>query len=143
MTIGEALKRTYGTSHLPSAAPSRSATESGHGPRSADGRTDTIPANRFIAPACVIDCSKEVAADESFILEPTQIEAFEAPHGRSPDHPTSSAHRAYRPLAGMCGSPGDRRAKHDELLQTFTCPKVTRHVPRLRWSCDPTNIRLG
>jgi kynurenine formamidase len=49
-----------------------------------NGTTDTIPPGRFIAPACVIDCSDEVAADESFILEPAHIEAFEAAHGRIP-----------------------------------------------------------
>jgi kynurenine formamidase len=27
----------------------------------ADSFTDTIPAQRFVAPACVIDCSKEAA----------------------------------------------------------------------------------
>jgi kynurenine formamidase len=47
-----------------------------------NGTTDTIPPDRFIAPAWVIDCSREVAADESFILEPAHIEAFEAAHGR-------------------------------------------------------------
>ena len=50
----------------------------------ADGYTDTIPAHRFVAPACVIDCSKEAAADESFVLEPAHIEAWEARHGRIP-----------------------------------------------------------
>jgi len=35
-----------------------------------DGYTDTIPVQRFMAPACVIDCSKEAAADEKFLLEP-------------------------------------------------------------------------
>ena len=50
----------------------------------ADGYTDTIPAQRFIAPACVIDCTAEVAADERFVLEPSHIEAFEAAHGRIP-----------------------------------------------------------
>ncbi len=51
----------------------------------ADGFTDTLPAQRFVAPACVIDCSKEAAADERFVLEPAQIQAFEARHGRIPD----------------------------------------------------------
>ena len=36
----------------------------------ADGYTDTVPVQRFIAPAVVIDCSKEAAADEKFLLEP-------------------------------------------------------------------------
>ncbi|MGH6915961.1 MAG: cyclase family protein, partial [Geminicoccales bacterium] len=47
-----------------------------------DGFTDTIPTQRLIAPACVIDCSKEAAADERFVLEPAHIQAFEARHGR-------------------------------------------------------------
>jgi kynurenine formamidase len=50
----------------------------------ADGTTDTIPAGRFVAPACVIDCTAEVAADARFVLEPSHIEAFEATHGRIP-----------------------------------------------------------
>jgi kynurenine formamidase len=49
----------------------------------ADGFTDTIPAQRLIAPACVIDCSTE-AADENFVLEPDHILAFERRHGRIP-----------------------------------------------------------
>jgi kynurenine formamidase len=50
----------------------------------ADGTTDTIPVRRFVAPACVIDCTAAVAADARFVLEPAQIEAFEATHGRIP-----------------------------------------------------------
>jgi kynurenine formamidase len=49
-----------------------------------DGYTDTIPAGRFVAPACVIDCSKEAAADEKFLLEPAHIRAWEGTHGRIP-----------------------------------------------------------
>ncbi|MCB1499855.1 MAG: cyclase family protein [Bauldia sp.] len=50
-----------------------------------DGATDTISVQRFVAPAVVIDCSKEAAADEKFLCEPSHIEAFEAKHGRIPD----------------------------------------------------------
>lgn len=50
-----------------------------------DGFTDTVPVQRFIAPACVIDCTAEAAADEKFLLEPHHIEAWEAKHGRIPD----------------------------------------------------------
>ena len=50
----------------------------------ADGYTDTIAAERFVAPACVIDCSQQAAADESFVLEPAHIEAWEDRHGRIP-----------------------------------------------------------
>ena len=49
-----------------------------------DGTTDTIPVGRFVAPACVIDCSKEAAADEKFLLEPAHIQAWEGRHGRIP-----------------------------------------------------------
>ena len=48
----------------------------------ADGFTDTLPVRRFVAPACVIDVSAEVAADPGFILEPRHVEAWEAQHGR-------------------------------------------------------------
>ena len=48
------------------------------------GSTDTIPVQRMIAPACVIDCSKETAANEKFLLEPAHITAWEAKNGRIP-----------------------------------------------------------
>ena len=48
------------------------------------GATDTVPVERFIAPACVIDCSKETAANEKFLLEPAHIAAWEAKNGRIP-----------------------------------------------------------
>jgi len=51
----------------------------------ADGFTDTVSVQRFVAPAVVIDCSKEAAADEKFLLEPEHIEAWEQKHGRIPD----------------------------------------------------------
>ncbi len=39
--------------------------------------TDTIDVQRFVAPACVIDCSKEAARDEDFLLTPKHIMAWE------------------------------------------------------------------
>jgi kynurenine formamidase/2-keto-3-deoxy-L-rhamnonate aldolase RhmA len=48
------------------------------------GYTDTIPVQRFVAPAVVIDCSKEAAADEKFVLEPAHIAVWEGKHGRIP-----------------------------------------------------------
>ena len=51
----------------------------------ADATTDTIPAQRLIAPAVVLDCSAEARADERFTLEVEHIEAFEARHGRIAD----------------------------------------------------------
>jgi kynurenine formamidase len=49
-----------------------------------DNRCDTIPARRFIGPACVIDISGEVAKNEDFLLMPEHVEAWEKQHGRIP-----------------------------------------------------------
>ena len=49
-----------------------------------DNRCDTIPAGRFVGPACVIDVSADVAADPDFLLTPERIEAWESEHGRIP-----------------------------------------------------------
>ena len=54
------------------------------GKDNAHGYTDTIPVQRFVAPAVVIDCSKEAAADEKFVLEPAHIAVWEGKHGRIP-----------------------------------------------------------
>src|SRR5690606_33863093 len=37
---------------------------------------ETIAPKQFVAPACVIDCSKEVAANPDFNLTPAHIEAW-------------------------------------------------------------------
>jgi kynurenine formamidase len=49
-----------------------------------DNATDTVSVQRFVAEAAVIDCSREVAADEKFLLTPDFITAWEAKHGRLP-----------------------------------------------------------
>ncbi len=45
---------------------------------------DTIPVQHFVAPACVIDCSKESAADADFLLTVPHVQAWERTHGRIP-----------------------------------------------------------
>ncbi len=45
---------------------------------------DTIPANKFIAPAVVIDCSKETAGNHDFVLTRAVLETWESRHGRIP-----------------------------------------------------------
>jgi len=47
----------------------------------ADAAVDSIPVNAFVRPVCVIDCSRESAADEDFLLMPELIEAWEKEHG--------------------------------------------------------------
>ena len=49
-----------------------------------DNRCDTIPARRFVGPACVIDVTAEVAQNPDFLLTPERIVAWEAEHGRIP-----------------------------------------------------------
>ena len=42
---------------------------------------DTIPAEQFIAPAVVIDCSREAAADADFVMSADFIRGWEDRHG--------------------------------------------------------------
>ena len=45
---------------------------------------DTIPARRFVGPACVIDVTAGVARDADFLLTVERIEQWEHEHGRIP-----------------------------------------------------------
>ena len=45
---------------------------------------ETIPVQRLIGPACVIDVSADVAANEDFLLMPERVAAWETKHGRIP-----------------------------------------------------------
>jgi len=45
---------------------------------------DTIPARRFVGPACVIDATADAARDADFLLTVARIEAWEREHGRIP-----------------------------------------------------------
>lgn len=49
-----------------------------------DGATDTVDPQRLVAPACVLDFSKECAEDEKFTVTDAHIKAWEAKHGRIP-----------------------------------------------------------
>ena len=49
-----------------------------------DNRCDTIPPRRFVGPACVIDATREAAADADFLLTAEHVLAWEAEHGRIP-----------------------------------------------------------
>jgi kynurenine formamidase len=46
--------------------------------------TDTIPPERFIGPACVLDCSREAVNDADFLLTVKWIKSWEKKHGRIP-----------------------------------------------------------
>ena len=76
-----------GTTSAAASTPARISTRRCTGsPAASAPRRIPTPSRRrsFIAPACVIDCSEEAAADEDFLLEPAHIEAWEARHGRIP-----------------------------------------------------------
>jgi kynurenine formamidase len=45
---------------------------------------ETIAPENFIAPACVIDCSREAAENEDYVLTVARIEQWEQAHGRIP-----------------------------------------------------------
>ena len=45
---------------------------------------DTIPARRFVGPACVIDVTADVATNPDFLLMPEHIVTWEKLHGRIP-----------------------------------------------------------
>jgi kynurenine formamidase len=49
-----------------------------------DGSCDTIPARRFVGPACVIDITADAAANEDYLLTVEELEAWEWTHGRIP-----------------------------------------------------------
>jgi kynurenine formamidase len=49
-----------------------------------DNACDTIPARRFVGPACVIDVQRDVAANPDFLLTVERIEDWERAHGRIP-----------------------------------------------------------
>ena len=46
---------------------------------------NTIPARRFIGPACVIDVTADVDRDPDFLLTVDRIESWEREHGRIPE----------------------------------------------------------
>src|SRR5262245_53131346 len=49
-----------------------------------DNTCETIPVRRFVGPACVIDVTKEVEANEDFLLMPEHVAAWEKQHGTIP-----------------------------------------------------------
>ena len=49
-----------------------------------DNCCDSIPARRFVGPACVIDVTAEVAKNNDFLLMPEHVTAWETKHGRIP-----------------------------------------------------------
>ena len=49
-----------------------------------ENRCDTIPARRFVGPACVIDVTADVAKNQDFLLMPEHVVAWEKKNGGIP-----------------------------------------------------------
>ena len=49
-----------------------------------DGATDTIPPQKFVAPACVIDVTGKAAQNDDYLLTVDEVLAWEKTHGRIP-----------------------------------------------------------
>jgi kynurenine formamidase len=49
-----------------------------------DNACDTIPARRFVGPACVIDVTADVAKNPDFLLTVDRLTAWEKEHGKIP-----------------------------------------------------------
>ena len=49
-----------------------------------DNTTDTIPPEKFVAPACVIDCVKMTEENSDFLLTPDHIKEWEEQNGQIP-----------------------------------------------------------
>ena len=49
-----------------------------------ENTTDTIPVKKFLAHACVIDCSNEAENDPDYLLTQEAVEDWEGEHGRIP-----------------------------------------------------------
>ena len=49
-----------------------------------DNACDTIPAKRFVGPACVIDVEREAAENPDFLVTPERFAEWESVHGRIP-----------------------------------------------------------
>ncbi len=49
-----------------------------------NGTVDTMPTSQMVAPVCVVDCTKEVAADKGFILTREFLQNWEESNGEIP-----------------------------------------------------------
>jgi len=49
-----------------------------------NGSCDTLSPSKFIGPACVVDASREAAADPDFLLDVSHLHAWESSHSRIP-----------------------------------------------------------
>ncbi|MDR6427994.1 MULTISPECIES: cyclase family protein [Variovorax] len=73
-----------------------------------DGATDTISPSKFVAPACVIDLTTKVAADEDYLMTVDDVKEWEAAHGRIPAGAWVLIRTGWSPRAHTDGFLNDR-----------------------------------
>ena len=72
----------------------------------------SVPAQRLIAPAAVLDFSARAGQDPDFLLEVDDIRAWEAEHGPLPEGGwLLLSHRVGRPIDVAGGVPQRRRER--------------------------------
>ncbi|HXO27539.1 MAG TPA: cyclase family protein [Thermoanaerobaculia bacterium] len=71
-----------------------------------DNACDTIPARRFVGPACVLDVAADVAADADFLLTRERVLAWEAEHGRIPPRSWVLVRSGWSRRVDLRGAPG-------------------------------------
>jgi kynurenine formamidase len=81
-----------------------------------DNACDTIPAGRFVGPACVLDVAAEVAADADFLLTRERVLAWEAEHGRIPPRSWVLLSTGWSRRADLRGLRGRRGRREGDFL---------------------------
>ena len=90
---------------------------------------DTIPAQHFMAPACVIDCSAQSADDPDYLMTVADIEAFAAARALAgAPIPVAAAIAGHAP-AGDRSTPSVRAPSRRRPSRAL----VGRQPPRPRW----------
>ena len=86
-------------------------------------RTDTIEAQNFIAPACVIDCSAQSALNPDFILTVEVIEAWEAVQSNREEVDESVSGGSCNFAVAYRGGASSFRSKHVPFDCAATTPR--------------------
>ena len=65
-----------------------------------DNTTDTIPAGQFVGPACVIDVTSDVGANEDYLLDVAALERWEVAARPHPARRVGAAANRMEPAIG-------------------------------------------
>jgi len=103
----------------------------------ANNATHSIPVDRFIGPACVIDVALQVRHNADFLVTRETVEEWEQQHGRIPAHAWV-----------LIRTDWSRRKSASEFLNMAAAvasealaSKCTPSSPRMSWASASTSIR--